>query len=77
MAARLPVIATPVGAVPEIIDNGRNGIIVPARNAPAIAKSLTEVLRDDRLRLELGIQAHQTVLFKFEQNKMLKEPWCN
>src|SRR3989338_948761 len=65
MTAKLPVIATSVGAVPEVIENGKNGMIVaPADSAQIVAK-IREILSNDRLMQEMGIQAHQTVLLKF------------
>lgn len=73
MAAKLPVIATGVGAVPEIIENGKNGFIVEPARPEKIAERVQELLGDDRLRQEMGIQAHQTVLFKFPIEKMIKE----
>ena len=73
MSAKLPVIATDVGAVPEIIENRKNGLIVESKNSIELADKIKEVLENDRLRNELGIQAHQTVLFKFELDKMVKQ----
>lgn len=73
MAAKLPVIATRVGAVPEIIENMKNGLIVEPARPEQIAGKIQELLNNDRLRQELGIQAHQTVLFKFELDKMVKK----
>lgn len=73
MTAKLPVVATEVGAVPEIIENGKNGFIIePARPEQIVAK-IQDLLNDERLRQELGIQAHQTVLFKFSLDKMIKQ----
>ncbi len=73
MSAKLPVIATNVGAVPEIIENGKNGFMVEPGNSDQIAEKIKTILADDRLRLELGIQAHQTVLFKFPLDKMARQ----
>lgn len=73
MAAKLPVIATKVGAVPEIIEDGKNGMFVEPARPEQIAAKIQELLNNDRLRQELGIQAHQTVLFKFSLEKMIKE----
>lgn len=73
MSAKLPVIATRVGAVPEIIEDGKNGFIVEPGRPDQIAEKIKFILADDRLRLELGIQAHQTVLFKFPLDKMVKQ----
>ncbi|KKU85343.1 MAG: Glycosyltransferase, group 1 family [Parcubacteria group bacterium GW2011_GWA1_47_9] len=70
MAAKLPVIAAAVGAVPEIIEDGKNGIIVKPGDAAQIAAKIKEILTNDRLAQEMGIQAHQTVLFKFNAAQM-------
>ena len=73
MAAKIPVIATNVGAVPEIIDNGKNGFMVSPKNSNEIASRIKEILASDHLKRELGIQAHQTIIFKFSEDKMVKE----
>ena len=71
MAAKLPVVATRVGAVPEIIEDGKNGLIVEPGNPEAMAGKIKEIMDSNHLQKELGIQAHQTVLFKFEIDKMV------
>ena len=73
MAAKLPIIATEVGAVPEIIEDGKNGFMVEPARPEKIAEKIQDLLNDDRLRQEFGIQAHQTVLFKFSLDKMVGE----
>lgn len=73
MAAKLPIIATSVGALPEIIDNGKNGILVEPKNPQQLAEAIKQLLENERTRQELGIQAHQTVLFKFPIEKMVRE----
>jgi teichuronic acid biosynthesis glycosyltransferase TuaC len=47
LACGTPVVATPVGAVPEIVVPGQNGQIVPMRNVEALAEALREVLAHD------------------------------
>jgi len=73
MAAKLPVVATSVGAVPEIIEDGKNGFLVEPRKPELIAQKIKELIGDERLRQELGIQAHQTVVLKFDLNKMVQQ----
>lgn len=73
MSAKLPVIATRVGAVPEIVDNGKNGFIVEPANSSALAGKIKELLANDYLRQEFSIQGHQTVLFNFSEDKMTSE----
>src|SRR3989344_112882 len=73
MSAKLAVIATTVGANPEIIEHEKNGLLVPPANSQALADALVRLATDESIRRELGIQAHQTVLFKFTLEKMVQE----
>ena len=73
MAAKLPVIATKVGAVPEIIENGKNGFAVEPAKPEQIVEKIKLIISDEHLKQELGIQAHQTVLHKFSLEKMVSE----
>ncbi len=50
MASGLPVIATRVGGVPEIIENNVNGYLVETENQGKIAEALLKLLRDEQLR---------------------------
>lgn len=49
-----PVVATNVGAFPEIIDDGRTGILVPPKNSTALADAIRFLLRDKARREEMG-----------------------
>ena len=73
MSAKVPVIATRVGAVPEIIDNGKNGFIVEPGNSASMAGKIKELLASDHLLKEFAIQGHQTVLFKFNEDRIIGE----
>jgi len=54
MASGLPVVATAVGGVPELIKDGENGLLVPPRAPKALALALEKLCRDARLRSEMG-----------------------
>jgi len=49
MAAGLPIISTPVRAIPDIIENGVNGYIIPAKNPVILAEKINKLLKDRRL----------------------------
>ncbi|TSC90613.1 MAG: group 1 glycosyl transferase [Parcubacteria group bacterium Gr01-1014_2] len=73
MAAKLPVVTTDVGALPEIIENNKNGILVEPKNPQQLAEAIRYLLENERVRQEFSLQAHQTVLFKFQIEKMVRE----
>ncbi len=49
-----PVVATHVGALPECVEQGRTGLLVPPRDAGALADAIVTLLGDHRLRREMG-----------------------
>lgn len=73
MAAKIPIVATSVGAMTEIIENGRNGIMVEPKNPQQIAEAIKYLIENERVRQEIALQAHQTVLFKFPIEKMVNQ----
>jgi glycosyltransferase involved in cell wall biosynthesis len=54
MAMGLPVIASQVGGVPEVVTDGKTGILVPAQNPTALAKAIVKLARDAKLSRELA-----------------------
>ena len=59
MARGLAVVATSVGGVPELVDDGRTGLLVPPRDPDALAAALRRVLDDAGLRARLGAAARE------------------
>ncbi len=54
MACGLPVVATTAGALPEVVEDGRSGILVPPRDSHALASAIRQLLEDEPLRREMG-----------------------
>lgn len=54
MAAGKPVIASHVGGVPELVVDGRNGLLIPAEDASALAATMRGLMADPTLRSRLG-----------------------
>ena len=57
MAAGLPIAATAVGGIPEILKEGLTGLMVPPRNPDAMASAILRILTDPEMRLRLGAAA--------------------
>lgn len=65
MAAGLPVIATAVGAVPELVLHEKTGYLVPVGDADALADSIIRLLRDRRLAAAIGRAGREHVRANF------------
>jgi glycosyltransferase involved in cell wall biosynthesis len=73
MLARRPVIAARVGGIPELIDDGVTGSLVPAEDVPALV-ARTEAMLDDRsLARRLGDQARQAAVERFGRDRFRAE----
>jgi len=66
MAMGLPVIATPNTGAEELIEDGVNGFIVPARDPAAAAARLRQLAQDPALRLEMGRRARARIAVGFD-----------
>jgi glycosyltransferase involved in cell wall biosynthesis len=73
MACGLAVISTDVGGVADIIQHRKTGITVPASNDEGLQTALNELLRDRKLRHQLGISAHKTALERFSVSRVTSE----
>jgi len=67
-----PVIATNVGGIPEIVEDGVSGILVPAKNPEAIAGAINYLLDNPDKMKELGSNAKSRVYEKFSLSMMMK-----
>lgn len=72
MAAKVPVLATQVGALPELIDSGRNGVLVPPRDSHALALAINNLIADERSRSQMVLQAHQDIIKQFDIRAMVE-----
>jgi glycosyltransferase involved in cell wall biosynthesis len=66
MSMRVPVVASDAGGIPEAVDDGTTGLLVPAGNSEAFAAALERVLDDPSLSSRLGNAGRRRVLEKFD-----------
>ncbi len=62
MDAGLPIVATAVGGIGEMIRDGENGLLVRAHDVPAIARSVAALLQDSELRSTLTTAARESLI---------------
>lgn len=73
MALGLPVVASGVDGVPEAVENGKNGLLVPPGDAAALAKAIKSLVTDPAKRAALGAAAHADIAEKFTLRRMIGE----
>lgn len=73
MAASLPVVATRVGGIPEIVVDGETGLLVAAGASAELAAGLGRLCSDGSLRRQLGRRGRKRVAREFSQERMARE----
>jgi len=73
MRAGLPIVATEVGGVPEMIKNEASGLIVKPADPTVLAQAIINLLENKNLAAKLGSQAKIDAEEKFNLNKMISE----
>lgn len=73
MAASKPVVATRVSAIPEVVENGVTGLLVPPRDPDALAEALIRLCEDPAERRRLGSNGYHRVRQRFTADRMVEE----
>ncbi len=72
MSCGLPIVATSVGGVPEIIEHGVNGLLVQPRSPELLAQSMAQLLLDDETRNLMGRRAREIAIERFPVEHMVR-----
>lgn len=73
MAARLPILASAVSALPEIVVNGETGYLSPPNDAEALAARMLALLRDPPLSVRMGEAGHERLERVFSVARMVED----
>lgn len=73
MAFGLPVVATRASALPEVVEDGVTGILVPPGDPEALAEAITRLLRDPGMCHRMGQRGRQRVLEEFTVEQVLEQ----
>jgi glycosyltransferase involved in cell wall biosynthesis len=72
MASSLPVVSTTVGAIPEVVENGVSGILVPPEDPEKLARAVVHMLDDTEKMKQMGIKGKERVKEYFTWDKVAK-----
>jgi glycosyltransferase involved in cell wall biosynthesis len=72
MGSGIAVVATRVGAVPELVDHGHSGLLVPARDAAALRDAVRSLVTDAGRRAALGAAGRERVLAQFGLDRVVE-----
>ena len=82
LASERAVVATALSGIPELVEHERTGLLVPERDAAALAGALLRLYNDPRLRRSLGVAGREKVLNEFDLRRntlklggLLARPW--
>ena len=73
MAASCPVVATRVGDVPDLITDGVDGRLVPAKDAEAIADTIIDLLRHREAAKSIGLNAMASARERFDLTRLIED----
>ena len=72
MAASRPIVATTAGGIPEIVEDGVTGVLVPPRDHTALAAAIVRMLKDDEGRRRMGAAGFARVNDRFTVERMVE-----
>jgi glycosyltransferase involved in cell wall biosynthesis len=73
MASSLPVVATEVGGIPELIHHGQNGLLVPPGNAAALAAALQDLVDHPQKAASMGRMGRELLRERFTLERKILE----
>ena len=73
LSCEVPVIATEVGGLPEVVRHGENGFLLPVGDVEAMAQAALELLGDDEMRERFGRAGRRWVVAQFDQETIVEK----
>ncbi len=73
MAARIPVVATNVGGIPNVIKDNVTGLLVESNNVSQLVRQLSTLIINEQKRLDLSNRAFECVTQRYSHNRMLDQ----
>lgn len=73
LAMRKAVVATKVGGIPEVVEHGKNGILVEPRDPEGLAEGIVKLIRNPNLAAKMGEEGRKIVEEKFSTNVVVRK----
>jgi len=73
MACGKPVVATNVGGVKDVVDEGKSGFLAPPGDVNCFADLLSGLLKNDAKRSAMGVYGRNSVMAKFTKERLVKD----
>jgi len=73
MFAGRAVVASETGGIPELVQHGETGLVVPMGSVSALARALESLLQDDETRNRMGRRGRERALAHFSSERMIRE----
>jgi len=75
MATGRAVVGCRVGGVPEVVEEGKTGLLVPPEDPAALAEAILTLLADGELRARMGAAGRQSVMARYSVEEMCRRMW--
>lgn len=69
MQHSLPIISTPVGAIPDLVTEGENGFLVPENNPIALAEAMAKMIRNPQTAHEMGVKGYDRFMKNYTSHQ--------
>ena len=67
---KLPVIGTDTGGIPDIIDDGETGLLVPEKDIFQLSSTINNLIKNESLRKKIAIEGYYSVQNKFSWKRI-------
>ena len=72
-SAEIPIVTTDVPGCREVVEDGVNGYLVPAKNVELLASRIENLINDPKLRSDFGKKGREKVIREFSQERIVKQ----
>jgi len=72
LACEVPVVATSVGGLPEVVDHGKTGFLFPVGDVDSMAEATIDLLTDEEKRAQFGREARRQAVDRFREETVVE-----